>query len=61
MYKHNGSAAFTLKGRGGRHHSLLTEEQEREILDSFQSKAESGHVVTAALIRDAAEKLLGAR
>jgi len=58
-YLHEGVAALLSVGRGGRHHALLSPEQERRLLASFASTAREGGVAEASLIRRAYEAEVG--
>ena len=59
IYRTQGAEKLLLSGRGGRHHNLLSEQAETEMLSSLQEKAEAGHIVTALSVKQAAEKILG--
>jgi transposase len=58
-YLQEGAAALLSAGRGGRHHFLLSKEQERRLLASFTGTARQGGVVETSLIRRAYEKQVG--
>jgi len=59
IYRTGGADKLLLSGRGGRHHNLLSEQAETQMLSSLQEKAEAGHIVTALSVKQAAEKILG--
>ena len=46
-YNHLGPAGLDREGRGGRRWALLSEEQERALLEAFASRAQRGDIVTA--------------
>ena len=54
-YLREGATALLSRGRGGRHHALLSPEQERRLLASFVSRAQEGGVAEASLLRRAYE------
>jgi transposase len=54
-YLHEGITVLLGAGRGGRHHALLSPEQERRLLAPFASTASQGGVAEASLIRRAYE------
>ena len=54
-----GVAAFTESKRGGRNHALLTQEEEKLFLASFEKSAEHGALLVANEIKEALEKRLG--
>jgi transposase len=58
-YRHEGIAVLLGAGRGGRHHALLREEQERRLLAPFASTASQGGVAEASLIRRAYQAQVG--
>jgi len=54
-----GVAALTESTRGGRYHALLTPEEEKNFLASFEKSAEQGALLVANEIKEALEKRLG--
>jgi transposase len=54
-----GDAFFDLKGKGGRHNSNLTEQEETEVLAPFMAQAAAGGVLKVAEIQQAYEARLG--
>jgi transposase len=58
-YLREGATALLSGGRGGRHHALLSPEQERRLLASFASTAQEGGVAEASLLRRAYEAEVG--
>lgn len=54
-----GDAIFELKGRGGRHHQYLSEQQERDLLAPFVERAEAGGMLKVDAIRRAYEARTG--
>jgi len=54
-----GDAVFDLRGRGGRRHQYLSEEQERALLDPFIQRAEAGGMLTVTEIQGAYEARTG--
>ena len=56
-----GVAVFTESKRGGRNHSLLTPEEEKEFLSSFKKSSEQGALLVANEIKEALEKHLGSK
>ena len=54
-----GVAAFTELTRGGRNRALLTPEEEKDLLASFEKSAEQGRLLVANDIKEALEKRLG--
>ena len=59
MYNKFGPRKYCLTGRGGRRKGFLAPEEERRLLEQLTVKANKGHVVTARVLREKAEKLLG--
>jgi transposase len=59
IYHTEGPEKFALTSRGGRHHVLLSFEDETKLLAPFEEKANNGNIITAKVIKDAAETLLG--
>jgi transposase len=58
-YNRLGVAAVETVGKGGRHHELLTREQERELLTPFFARAVEGEMATAGEIQIAYEQRVG--
>jgi len=54
-----GVAVFTESKRGGRNHALLTPEEEKDFLASFEKSAKQGALLVANEIKEALEKRLG--
>jgi transposase len=54
-----GVAALTESKRGGRNHALLTPEEEKDFLASFEKSAKQGTLLVANEIKEALEKRLG--
>ena len=54
-----GVAAFAESTRGGRYHALLTPDEEKDFLASFEKSAEHGALLVANEIQEALEKRLG--
>ena len=54
-----GVTAITESKRGGRHHALLTPEEEKELLAPFEKMAERGALLVANEIKEALEKRVG--
>ena len=59
MYNKFGVSDYCLKGRGGRRKSLLNPEKERRLLEQLTAKAEKGQIITARVVREKTEHLLG--
>lgn len=59
QYNKQGAAAIKYTRRGGRRRSLLTEAEERELLDSIEQKAAKGLIKTAFDIKELVEKRVG--
>jgi len=59
MYNKFGPREYCLAGRGGRRRGLLGLEQERRLLVELTVKAKKGQVVTARIVRERAERLVG--
>jgi len=59
QYNKQGVAAIKYTRRGGRRRSLLTEAEERELLDSIELKAARGLIKTAFDIKELVEKRVG--
>jgi transposase len=59
MYNKFGPGVYCLKGRGGRRKGFLDPDQERQLLEQLTGKAKKGQVVTARIVREKAERLLG--
>jgi transposase len=58
-YRHEGATALLSAGRGGRHHALLSEEQEKRLLASFAATARQGGMTEMSLVRRAYEEQVG--
>ena len=58
-YNRLGIEAVETVGKGGRHHELLTWQQERELLTPFFARAVEGQIATAGEIQRAYEQLVG--
>jgi transposase len=58
-YNRLGIEAVETVGKGGRHHELLTWQQERELLTPFFARAVEGQIATAAEIQGAYEQRVG--
>jgi transposase len=58
-YNRLGVEAVETVGKGGRHHALLTLEQERELLTPFFARAVEGEIATAGEIQLAYEQHVG--
>ena len=58
-YNRFGVSAIETIGKGGRKHSYMTVEQEKEFIDKYNKKAEKGQVATIADIKKDYEKLIG--
>jgi transposase len=54
-----GVDAFTESTRGGRYHALLTPEEEKNFLASFEKSAKHGTLLVVNEIKEALEKRLG--
>ena len=54
-----GQSLFDLKGKGGRRHQHLTEEQEAKVLAPFLAQADTGNVLKVADIQTAYEARVG--
>ena len=54
-----GVAAFTELARGGRNRALLTPEEEKNFLASFEKSAEQGALLVTNEIKEALEKRVG--
>jgi len=54
-----GVVAFTELARGGRNRALLTPEEEKDLLASFEKSAEQGALLVVNDIKEALEKRLG--
>lgn len=59
QYNHQGPEGYLLRKRGGAHRRLLTDAQEKEILQSLSEPAARGEVVVAQAVRTAVEATLG--
>lgn len=58
-YNRYGAASIETKGKGGRHHSYLTPDEEVAFMEDFISLAQKGQIATAGQIKDAYEKRIG--
>ena len=58
-YNRLGVQAVETVGKGGRHHELLTREQERELLTPFFQRAVAGEIATAHEVQLAYEQRVG--
>ncbi|TLD42975.1 MAG: Degenerate transposase [Candidatus Jettenia ecosi] len=58
-YNHKGPDILILQGRGGRRRELLSWDEEKELLQEVQAKAEQGIIVIAKSIREHATKKVG--
>ena len=58
-YNRLGVEAVETVGKGGRHHELLTREQERELLAPFFARAVEGEIAPAQEFQDAYEQRVG--
>lgn len=54
-----GEAIFDVRGRGGRHHQHLTQEQEKALLAPFVERAQAGGMLTVADIQQAYRERTG--
>jgi transposase len=54
-----GEAIFELRGRGGRHHQHLSEEQEKKLLAPFVARAQAGGMLSVAEIEQAYRERTG--
>jgi transposase len=54
-----GVAALIESKKGGRYHSLMTEEEEKEFLSRFEKAGSNGTILTAGAFKDALEEHLG--
>ena len=58
-YNRKGAEALSTPGKGGRRNQYLTQEQEKEFLETFKKKAARGEIATVAKIKENYEKLVG--
>jgi transposase len=58
-YNRNGASAIETKGKGGRRHSYLTEQEEQDFMEGFMLQAQKGHISTVSQIKEAYEKQIG--
>lgn len=58
-YRKNGIQAVEVKSGGGRYHSYISREEEKNFLDVWYQKAECGELVTAKEIQVAYEEYIG--
>ena len=54
-----GEAIFELRGRGGRHHQHLSQEQEAQVLAPFLARASAGAMLKVEEVRRAYEQRVG--
>ena len=54
-----GQSLFDLKGKGGRHNQLLSEQHEAEVLEPFIERASKGGVLKVAQVQQAYEARVG--
>lgn len=59
LYNKFGIGSVETSGKGGRRHSYLTREEERELLQPFFERAEKGEIATTAEIQQAFEEKVG--
>ena len=59
QYNRFGPEALEKRGRGGRFHSYITQEEEASFLEPFRARAVAGEISTAADIHAALEDRLG--
>jgi len=59
QYNHNGPNGILLQGRGGRRFGLLTLDEERNLLEQAQPKAEQGRILTAYAVKVLIEEKTG--
>ena len=55
----HGISALTEGRKGGRYHSLMTKDEEREFLSQFEEAGKKGTILTVNDIKSALEKRLG--
>jgi transposase len=58
-YNRFGASSIETIGKGGRKNAYLEIEQEKDFINSYISKAQKGHIVTALEIKEGFEKLIG--
>ena len=58
-YNRMGAAAIETPGKGGRHHSYLSLEEEKEFLEPLIEQASKGVITTATRIKQEFEKQVG--
>jgi transposase len=58
-FAHNGVEALREKPRGGRHHAIMSQEEEIEFLDGFAKRAGEGSILVVREIHLALEDKLG--
>lgn len=58
-FNRQGANSIDTKGKGGRWNSYISVEEEAEFLSGFTQKAQNGQVVTAQIIKESFEKLVG--
>ena len=54
-----GVSALTEGIKGGRYHSLMTKEEEKEFLSQFEEAGKKGNILTVSNIKSALEERLG--
>jgi transposase len=54
-----GVSALTEGTKGGRHHSLMTKEEENELLSQFEEVGKKGNILTVSNIKSALEERMG--
>lgn len=59
LYNKYGPDEYCLVGRGGRRRELLSLKDEVRLLEELFAKAEKGQIVTARVVREKAEAVLG--
>lgn len=58
-FSKEGDAIFDLRGRGGRRHQHLSEDQEQDLLAPFVERAQAGGMLTVAEIQQAYQEQVG--
>jgi len=58
-YREEGLERFAQNNYAGGNHQALTDEQEQEILDEYEKKAQEGQIITAQEIKAAFDKVRG--
>jgi len=59
QYNRTGESGIKIIGRGGRRTAYLTIEEEKELMNSFEEKAQKGLILTKEDIREEVEKKVG--